>query len=179
MEPARVLAIVPFLIMTLWGKAGSVALVIWADALWPSRAERVHSLYARHPRRCVLTGLVNATLMVFIGIALISTKVLGLLGLLVLGLLIVLIVLGYGCAYESFGRHIAAATPMPRWKMLLCGGLLAELAFLAPVIGQLFSLGVLFRGLGAVILALLGRTASLPHHHATPASPLTLDDDQA
>jgi len=109
---------------------------------------------------------------VLFGLLLVSTEVLALFGLALLLALGTMMVVGYGIAYRSLGLRLAmdpaAEKPL---HSTLCGGAVAESAFCVPVIGQLLSLGVLFRGLGAVVITVLTRQSKV--QETEPAAPAT------
>jgi hypothetical protein len=91
---------------------------------------------------------------------------LALLGLLLLTALFSAVMLGYTAAYCAAGERILAGAPSGRAKPALVGGATLTVAFAAPVIGQLISLGVLFTGLGAVTLTLLAGIGNGRSHDA-------------
>lgn len=159
MEPAnRALVVVALLLVLLVTKAGSIAVAIWVDSTWPAFAARIQRAYAKRARRCVIVGFVNGMTALLIALAFLNMKGLELLGLVLLGCLVCAAILGYGAAYFHLGRRLVTSPDLaPGWKLLLVGGLAAEAAFMAPVIGQAFSVGVFFRGIGAVLRACISR----------------------
>lgn len=167
MEQANVARVLFTLLMAMAGfKVGSVAVAVWLDALWPDYVRRMNALYSQRAGRCVLSGVVNVVLGGIVSLLLLNFKPLGLLGLLLLGCLAALWIAGCGCAYSVMGaRLFPPETSSPRWKQIISGGVVVEL--LAPVLGQLFSIGVFFRGLGAAVLAMVGRGTTT--HVDTPA----------
>ena len=57
----------------------------------------------------------------------------------------------------------------------LIGGLVIESAFYVPIVGQIFSLGFLFRGLGALLLTLITREKGTVEGSSNPVSENTSD----
>jgi len=137
-------------------KVGFVAAAVWFDAAYPQARQRMLTAYQGRAKRCFLVGLVNALVVLILVPILIRTEILALLGLLLFGCLVVCIVIGYGIGYHDWGLRLQARTGS-RIQPVVMGGVVAECTFLAPILGQLLSLGMLFRGLGAVVIALLAR----------------------
>jgi len=102
---------------------------------------------------------VNALAVLFLCAVLFGTQLepLGLLGLALLLSLAALAMVGYSLSYHDLGRQLRDERAWTPARTILLGGIAAEAAFMAPVIGQVFSIGVLFRGLGAVVSAMLWR----------------------
>ncbi|MBN2311511.1 MAG: hypothetical protein JXR94_21215 [Candidatus Hydrogenedentes bacterium] len=139
-------------------KVGFVAAAVWFGATWPGASNRMVEAYESRAARCVVVGTVNALVGAGLGVLLIATQVLAVLGLLLLACLGAMVLVGYGVAYTSLGRRLvpAAAEEAPLRGIAL-GGLVAEGAFCVPVLGQFVSFGVLVRGLGAVVLGAVSR----------------------
>jgi hypothetical protein len=150
------LGLLALLALALAVKAGFVAAAVWFDSTFPQAARRMLTAYQERGKRCFLVGLVNAVVVLILVPILIRTEILALLGLLLFGCLVVFIVVGYGIGYRDWGQRLEAASDS-RIRQIVLGGLVAECAFLAPILGQLLSLGMLFKGLGAVVIALLAR----------------------
>ncbi len=137
-------------------KIGFVGMAALCDLTWPRASQRTLDIYRARPFRCFWVGSVNAILGPLVALLLISTKVLAPFGLLLMLGLISLVVAGYGIGYHEIGLRLASSEREEHGpKTILQGGLLAEAAFLAPVLGQAFSLYILFRGLGAAIITLM------------------------
>jgi len=139
-------------------KAGVIALGIWFTATWPEVTGRIHAVYRDRPGRCFLIGLANTAVLGFIGLALLSKEPLALLGLLLLLAVAFLHLWGRAAAYRRMAVKMDldnAEEGAPR--ALALGGLVTELTFLVPAIGQVLYLGTTLRGMGAVVIALLAR----------------------
>ena len=141
-------------------KAGCVAFGIWCNAAAPNFIARALATYQQRGKWSFVLGVVNAAalFLMFVILANLKIKVLGMLGVLLLAALICLALTGCSLAYHDLGQRIRGENNWSSARTILLGGITAEAAFLAPVIGQLFSIAVLFRGLGAVVSALLRRS---------------------
>jgi hypothetical protein len=149
-------------------KLGSVLAALWFDSRYPELSDAMLRTYRNRPMRCLLVGLVNIIFGVILAFILLSTKVLALFGIALLLALTILAYVGYFIGYRSAGVTI----PLPqagdtRAGALMLGGLVAEGAFLVPILGQLLSLVTKLRGFGAVTLALIARR---PAEAAEPAA---------
>ena len=155
------LGVLAFLSAWIVLKVGFVGMAVLFDAVCPEASARMVQRYQAKGKRPFFVGVLNLVVGVILALLLIASQALALLGLILLGALVVLIVIGYGVAYHNLGvRLVPPDMPGTRAKTVLLGGILAESAFFAPVLGQLLSLGMLFRGLGAVVPVLLsGRRA--------------------
>jgi len=139
-------------------KLGSILTALWFDSRYPEVSDTMLRTYRDKPMKCLLVGLVNVVVGLILALILLNTKVLALFGLALLLLLYVMGFVGYATGYRSAGTTI----PLPsswetRTGALMAGGLVAEGAFLVPILGQLLSLATLLRGFGAVTLALIAR----------------------
>ncbi|MBI4556276.1 MAG: hypothetical protein HY706_01715 [Candidatus Hydrogenedentes bacterium] len=160
--PEKALALVALLALGLAVKTGFVGMSMWLNLAFPDFIQRALNGYRTRPRRSFFLGTVNGVALVFLGLILFATKVLGLLGLLVWAGLVALIVAAFSVGYCDLGLRLQGRTSAQVGATtLLIGGAAAEAAFLAPVLGQVFALIVMLRGLGAVVSALLARRAPL------------------
>lgn len=139
-------------------KASVVAFVVGLIYSRPGFCQRVHEAYADRPRRAFVIGLVNTLLLLFIVAFLLNVKPLGLLGIFVFAGLCALHLAGRTARYrevaEQTGGGQEAVQGFTAW---IRAGALVELAFLAPLVGQIVYLVVTMRCAGACTLALLGR----------------------
>ena len=72
-----------------------------------------------------------------------------------------LLFLAYTVVYHEFGsKLLEESDASSEFKATLYGGLVAEAAFLAPVFGQLYSIALFARSLGAVTMVILGDVVS-------------------
>jgi hypothetical protein len=143
------------LLLLLCVKAGFIAMALWMDSAWPRLVDRTVSHYARRPWRCVILGAINTIVGTLLALALLNGPAALVSGAVAL-LLLVLAALGYTAAYRGMARRVRPEerdTP----GTLLIGGVALEALFFFPVLGQLWSAGVLLRGLGAASLAMLTR----------------------
>ncbi len=162
MQPEKALGFMAFLLGCLTVKAACIAMSVWLDVSAPAFTARALNAYRSRGKRCFLLGAVNGLILVFLFAVLVNTqiKVLAFIGVLVLLTLIALVLTGYMIAYHDFGARLRGERNWSAMRATVIGGTGAELAFMTPVIGQLLSIGVLFRGVGAVISALLSRRKS-------------------
>lgn len=169
MAPEKALGFIAVLLACCAIKAGCVAMSIWLDKAAPAFAARALHAYQARGLRSFLLGAVNGiALLILFGAMANGMAVFKLIGLLILFTLIAAAMTGYMIAYHDIGRRLRGERDWSSTRTILIGGLTAEAAFLAPVIGQIFSIGVLFRGLGAVISALLWRGSAVS---ASPGGP--------
>ena len=137
-------------------KVGFVGMAVWFDSRWPRASAQMLETYQTRGERCFLTGILDVVVTLIIVGFLLATQVLALLGILLFLCLVALIVVGYAVAYQNLGLRLASAgSAQSSTKTIVLGGIAAESAFFLPVLGQILSLGMLFRGLGAVVLTLL------------------------
>ena len=150
------LGTVGFLCGVLALKVSFIGMALWVRAMYPQAAERILETYQRPGNRCFWVGFVNGVLGAFVAVTLMATGVLSPLGFLLAAGLLALIALGYGAAYRNLGLRLFPLVEVKSSALnLVAGGAVAEAAFLFPLLGQLLSLGVLFRGLGAAVLVML------------------------
>ncbi len=163
MDPQKALGFIAMLLAYLAVKAGCVAMSVWLDKAAPAFTARAVNAYQGRAMRCFVLGAVNGVVLAFLFVVLVNVKVkaLGVLGILVLLATVAAVMTGYMIAYRDAGQRLRGESDWSATRTILLGGIMAELAFMAPIIGQVFSVGVLFRGLGAVISALLSRGANV------------------
>lgn len=154
MDPNAPLAVIAFLLAWTLMKVGYIGAALLASYTWPKATEQMLEIYRARPRKCFFIGMVNGIGIPVLGILLISTKVLALPGLFVLAVFIALTALAYGIVYRDYGSRYEYPNIVHH---TVVGGLLVESAFYLPVVGQILSLGFLFRGLGALVLSLIKR----------------------
>ena len=170
MEPGASLGIIALIGVWLLIKIGYVSMALLMSLYYPHSLSRFATTYKEQPLRCVFVGLMNFAIGVALAVILLNLNqpLFALFGLMVAGALLILTVPGYAAAYHELGSRIEARTAGPSLRSILLGGILAETAFMTPVLGQLFSLLTLFRGLGAVVLTWLG---SMGRAHEETESP--------
>ncbi len=152
------LGIMAVLFVWLALKTAFVGATVWFAAAYPDAAQRIFDTYETRRLRCFVVGLVNVIVGVLLALLLIATKVLAVLGILLLLALAIMAVVGFYAPYYSVGLRVLAQSPTPsRVRTIVAGGLVAEVTFLLPLIGQLLSLVILFRSFGAVTHVLLAR----------------------
>ncbi len=159
MEPTGILTILLCLWLLFAIKMGFIGMSILIQHAMPGFIERASEHYRKKPRRWViLLGIMNGVAIPFISILLIRTEVLALPGILLLLSYLWLALLGYTVVYREIGSNLFEDLGGNREvKITLYGGMVAEAAFLTPVLGQLYSIGLFIKSLGAVTLAILGR----------------------
>lgn len=159
MEATGILVILLCLWLLLVIKVGFIGMSVVIQHTIPSFIERASEHYRKKPRRFViLVGCMNGIVIPFISILLISTEVLALPGLLLLVCYLGLALLAYTVVYREMGAKLFEDVGANREvKITFYGGMVAEAAFLTPVYGQLYSIALFARSLGAVTLAILGR----------------------
>ena len=139
-------------------KAGVIAMAVWLDLASPATSKRIVEAYRQPGTRLFWIGVLNAVLGGLIGVLLMATTVLAPLGMAWLALWALIGVAGFAAAYHHLGRRLRGPDATgPRWRTIALGGLVAEGAFLVPVLGQLLAAGVFFRGFGAVSQVLITR----------------------
>lgn len=159
MEPTGILTLLLCLWLLLAIKMGFIGMSILIQHAMPGFIERASEHYRKKPRRWVIfLGIMNGVAIPFISILLISTEVLRLPGFLLLLSYLWLALLGYTVVYRDIGSNLFEDLGENReFKVTLYGGMIAEAAFLTPVLGQFYSIVLFIRSLGAVTLAILGR----------------------
>ena len=151
----EVLQLIALIIVCVVFRFAALALIVWFEAYYPDAADRMHAVYTDRGRRCVWLGLFNLVAWIFVAVLLISTKVLALFGLALFACLMCAAIIGFAPAYRELGQRLDGGADRSRTRNLFYGFVCLEAAFLTPFIGQLLAFGVLVRGLGAVIVALL------------------------
>lgn len=147
-------------------KAGVIGMALWLDRAYPRVSLLAYERYRTQGRRCFWIGLVNLVLGLLLVLFLVATQVLAILGLLLLALIALVALFGATSAYRHLGvRMLPQAPEMAPWPLFV-GALTAEAAFFVPVLGQVFLLGVVIRGFGAAVMALLAARRA-------PAEPAT------
>jgi len=136
-------------------KTGLVGMALWFNASCPQMAVRALDFYQGRARRCCLVGLINLVAGGLLALVLIGTGGLAFLGILLLLGMGVIKVLAFATVYRHVGARLFTEGDLPVLRRVLLGGLVAEAAFLTPILGQLLNVGLLVRGFGAVSLALL------------------------
>lgn len=159
MEPTGILIVLLCLWLLFAIKLGFIGMSILIQHAMPGFIERASKLYLKKPRRLVIfLGCINALAIPFISILLINTEVLALPGFLLLVCYLGLALVGYTVVYREIGSKLFEDIGANREvKVTLYGGMVAEAAFLVPVLGQFFSIALFIRSMGAVTLAILGR----------------------
>lgn len=159
MEPAR-FALIVIMLMTAWtfAKIGLIGFAMYWTAAAPKYTARVHEAYTQRKTRCLIVGVVNLILLPFLSVLLISTQVLALPGLLVFAGTIALIAIGLGAHYREVGRRLFGDTYSLAGTVMR-GGAVAEASFYVPLAGQILMAVIAARGLGAVVITLLSRSA--------------------
>ena len=152
------LATVAVILFVALFKCSVIALGIWLTASRPEKARRIYAVYNERPWRCGLIGLVNTFVFALIGLLLLNAGPLALLGLLILATVIYFHLWGWTATYRSIAVTMNAegaedGTP----RSIALGGIVAELMFLVPFIGQVLHFGMTMRGMGAVVLTVLSR----------------------
>lgn len=154
MDPIAPLGLIALLFAWTLIKVGYIGAALLASLTWPRATERMLEIYRARPRKCFFIGMVNGVGIPIVSVLLVSTKVLALPGLFVLSVFIALTVVAYGIVYRDYGSRYEYPDTV---RHTVAGGLAVESAFYLPVVGQVLSLGFLFRGLGALILTLIKR----------------------
>ncbi len=152
-QMTRSIGLLALAVLVLAVKAGFVAMALWYATTCPRSADRMLQFYQTQGRRCIVLGIVNLVVVLILISVLVATHILGILGILLFIALLAFVVAGYGAAYRSLGVRIRPESDAV--QAVLRGGIAAECAFLMPVLGQLLSLGMLLRGLGAAVLTAL------------------------
>jgi len=160
MELHKALGLAALFSLILLGKIGCIGLALWFEATYPAARGRMLENYRLRRRKCIVTGTVNAILGTVLIMFLFATKVLALVGLLLLGALVSAMAVGYGLAYRDLGVKLDGGGEKAPYRITLLGGLVLEAAYLAPVAGQILALIAAVRGLGAVIIALMTRNGA-------------------
>jgi len=149
-------ALLALLLAALLLKAAMVAAAVWIEATWPRLITRSVEYYHARPWRCYIAGAVNAVAGTLLALLLIASKVLALVGLLLALLLVFLVVLGFATGYRTVARRLRPDEADAMGTLVL-GGIVTELVFLVPFLGQIYWANILFRGLGAATLAMLSQ----------------------
>ena len=162
MDPQKALGFMAMLLACLAVKAGCVAMSVWFDKAAPAFTARAVYAYRTRGRRSFFLGAANGIVLALLFAVLVGShvKALAPVGMLVLLTTAAAAMTGYMIAYHDVGQRLRGDSNWPAVRTIVLGGITAEVAFMTPVIGQIFSIGVLFRGLGAVVSALLSRGAT-------------------
>lgn len=139
-------------------KASVIALSVWLSTTWPTKSLAITTVYRERPGYCFLIGTVNTVVLGFIGFVLLSKEPLALFGLLLLATVAGLHLWGRVAAYQRMAVKMDLCDPeiiTPR--NLALGGIVRELSFLVPLLGQLLYLGTTLRAMGAAVVVLLSR----------------------
>lgn len=154
-------------------KVGFVGMAVWFHSAHPRVSEEMTGVFETRRWKCFILGLINAFGGGLLIIVLLQAGILAPVGLLLFAVLLTLAVLGFGAAYQSLGMRLAPPPPADtRTKAIIVGGVAVESAFLVPVIGQLLAVWVMFRGLGAIAIAIRA-TRRRP---AAETAPETVED---
>lgn len=159
MEPTGILTVILWLCLYVFMKIAFIGMAILIQHAMPDFIGRASERYEKKPGRLmVVLGFMNGVAIPFISILLISTQVLALPGLLLLAFYLCLALLGYTVVYRNIGSKIFEEFDSNReFKVTLYGGMVAEAAFFTPVLGQVYSLLLFVRSLGAITMVLLSR----------------------
>ncbi|HRI86981.1 MAG TPA: hypothetical protein PK869_01885 [Candidatus Hydrogenedentes bacterium] len=162
MTPEKALGFIAFLLALLAVKSGCIAMSVLLEKLVPAFTARAVNAYKS--RGSFILGAVNGIVLAFLFVLLANSQLeaLKLVGMVILLVLIAGIMTGYMIAYHDMGRRLRGDRDWSSTRTIFFGGVAAELAFMTPVLGQVLSVGVLFRGLGAVISAILSRGVASP-----------------
>jgi hypothetical protein len=140
--------------------AGLAALVVLCDALLPALVRRARHYVQSRSRVSFAIGLVN-----FLFLGLLAAVLgeagegAGLLAVLLLTVLLSLAAIGLAAVAGLVGTRISPAGS--RWPELVVGAVTLELAALVPLVGWFVVAGLaVLTGLGATVMALVGRGAS-------------------
>lgn len=152
------LTFIAILMVLIAIKAGLVAAAVVLQLVRPKPFPRMLELYRTRPWKCFFIGLLNVVGLVVLALLLISTEILALPGLLVLTCVWGLVVVGRGIVYRDLGERWSRNSDSPNLsREIVTGGIVAELSFMVPVVGALFSLACSLRGVGAVTTSILAR----------------------
>ncbi len=162
MEPTGLLVILLCLWLLLALKAGFIGMSLLIQHAMPDFIERASEHYRKKPRwRINLLGIANGVGVPFISLLLVNMGILALPGILLLLGYLWMAFLAYTVVYHEFGSKLfEESAERSEFKATLYGGLVAEAAFLAPVFGQLYSIALFARSLGAVTMVILGDVVS-------------------
>ncbi|MBI4869022.1 MAG: hypothetical protein HY816_18945 [Candidatus Wallbacteria bacterium] len=148
---------------------GLTAFTILAQAADSTRGEleTLADIADHSPRKSLAIGVATAAFAFFFGLAMMHAPPLKLFGLALIVMLLFGILKGLISRVAATGRLVArrfeSVQRFPFHEAVL-GALLFAMAFMFPLLGQVFVLLAALQGLGAYTLHLLGR--------ATPAAPL-------
>lgn len=155
-------------------KAGFIGMAVWLHVQWPRACERVLEAYQTRGKRCFWVGFINMLAGLFVAALMIASGVLAPLGLLLAVSLLALATMGYAAVYYNLGLRLQAVDgPQSQTRAMALGGVIMELACLVPILGQILSAGILFRGAGASVLALMASRRKAPQTPAPEINPVT------
>ncbi|PCJ65437.1 MAG: hypothetical protein COA73_02455 [Candidatus Hydrogenedentota bacterium] len=159
MEPTGLLTIMLWLWLFFAIKLGFIGTALLIQHRMPGFIKRVSERYRTKPNRLMLLlGLINSIAIPFIAVLLISTEVLALPGILLLLLYLWLALVCYTVVYREIGSNLFEEFASNKEvKITLYGGLIAEAAFFTPVLGQILSLALFIKSMGAITMVLLTR----------------------
>lgn len=164
MTPEKSLGVIAALLVVLAVKAACIAMALWLETAAPAFMTRARHAYQARGKRCFVLGVINGVLLFVLFAVFVNAQIkpLGLLGVVILAGTVAAALTGYMLAYRDLGERLRGERGWSAQRTTVIGGLVAEVAFLTPVFGQIFSIGVLFRGLGATISAVLSRRTPGP-----------------
>jgi hypothetical protein len=160
MEPAGLLAIIFWVFIFFAIKIGCIGMALLIYHSKSDFIERANEQYQKNPNVLMtLVGLANGFIIPFIAVIFLNVPWLALVGLGLLLFYLWLVLLSYTLIYRDVGTKLFSNAD-ENTKITLYGGMVAEAAFFAPVLGQLFSLYLFIRSLGAVTMAFMTRNRS-------------------
>lgn len=151
----QALGLIFALIVWVAARSFSFAFILWFEAYYPAVAARVQTAYTDRGRRSVFIGLFNFIAWLLVAGLLLQTQVLALFGMAVLAALVAASIIGFAPAYRELGQRLTGHADRSEQRNVVYGFLCLEAAFLTPLVGQILLVGVLVRGLGAVISTML------------------------
>ena len=167
MQPTAPLAVVALLLVWLVAKAGFIGASAWLAISHPELLAQTQQVYRNQRGRCYLFGVINGGLTILIILVLLSNEVLALLGIILIASLLGALVVAYATGYADLGQSLRRpGVEHTLLRNVIDGGVIAETAFFTPVVGQILSILMLFRGLGAVVIAMLARRRATRHASA-------------
>lgn len=158
---ATALAALALSVVVIVLKAAVIGWNLWFISARPVLAARIFEAYTTRPVKAFLIGAVNTLLTLFVVVVLLQSKPLGLLAILLFAGLCAVHLWGRSACYRALAERLGSEPGLPpETGAWLRAAVVAEGAFLVPVLGQLLYLGITMRCAGAFCMAVLARSGT-------------------
>jgi hypothetical protein len=154
-------AILSLILLAVCLKATNVALALFATHLYPARFAVARGILSGSPVKSFLVGIINIVLVLIVAACLMALKIPALLGVILLLLCGLMLVSSRALIYQRIGTRLIGEVEdpvdQPSTRAHCWGGVVTELSFLVPMVGQFAALVVTITTFGALSMAMLSR----------------------